>query len=78
MVTHGPDEPELASIPFSMAGGALASDVEVVMGFQADGCLLMKKGVAETVVGTRVHAARRAAADHSRAGREDPGLLARA
>ncbi|MGO8686898.1 MAG: DsrE family protein [Candidatus Dormibacteria bacterium] len=49
MVTHGPAEPELASIPFSMAGGALASDVDVVMGFQADGCLLMKKGVAETV-----------------------------
>jgi predicted peroxiredoxin len=49
MVTHGPDQPELASIPFSMAGGALASDVEVVMGFQGDGCLLAKKGVADTV-----------------------------
>ncbi len=49
MVTHGPAEPELATIPFSMAGGALASDVEVVMGFQADGCLLMKKGVADSV-----------------------------
>ncbi|HTV12479.1 MAG TPA: DsrE family protein [Acidimicrobiales bacterium] len=49
MVTHGPDEPELASIPFALAGAALASDVEVVMGFQADGCLLMKKGVAEGV-----------------------------
>jgi len=49
MVTHGPDQPELASIPFSMAGGAVASDVEVVMGFQADGCLLVKKGVADTV-----------------------------
>jgi uncharacterized protein len=49
MVTHGPDEPELASIPFAMAGAAVASDVEVVMGFQGDGCLLVKKGVAETV-----------------------------
>ena len=49
MVTHGPNEPELASIPFSMAGGALASDVDVVMGFQGDGCMLVKKGVAETV-----------------------------
>jgi predicted peroxiredoxin len=49
MVTHGPDEPELASLPFSMAGGALASDVDVVMGFQGEGCLLVKKGVAETV-----------------------------
>ncbi len=50
MVTHGPDDPEMASIPFSMAGGAVASDVEVVMGFQGEGCLLVKKGVAETVV----------------------------
>lgn len=49
MVTHGPDQPELASIPFSMAGGAVASDVEVVMGFQGEGCLLVKRGVAETV-----------------------------
>ena len=29
MVTHGPDEPELATIPFVMAGAAVASDVEV-------------------------------------------------
>lgn len=49
MVTHGPDEPELATIPFAMAGAAVASDVEVVMGFQGNGCLLVKKGVAETV-----------------------------
>jgi uncharacterized protein len=49
MVTHGPDEPELATIPFAMAGAAVASDVEVVMGFQGEGCLLVKKGVAETV-----------------------------
>ena len=49
MVTHGPSEPELASIPFALAGAAVASDVEVVMGFQADGCLLVKKGGAEGV-----------------------------
>jgi uncharacterized protein len=49
MVTHGPDEPELATIPFAMAGAAVASDVEVVMGFQGEGCLLVKKGVADTV-----------------------------
>ncbi|MGA9115103.1 MAG: DsrE family protein [Candidatus Dormiibacterota bacterium] len=49
MVTHGPDQPVLASIAFAMAGGAVAYDVEVVMIFQGDGCLLMKKGVAETV-----------------------------
>jgi predicted peroxiredoxin len=49
MVTHGPDHPEHATIPFVMAGAALASDVQVVLGFQADGVELMKTGVAETV-----------------------------
>ena len=49
MVTHGPADPELATIPFVMAGAALASDVQVVMGFQADGVELVKRGVAETV-----------------------------
>ncbi len=49
MVTHGPDEPELATLPFVMAGAAVASDVDVVMGFQGDGCRLVQKGVAETV-----------------------------
>jgi predicted peroxiredoxin len=49
MVTHGPDDPELATIPFVMAGAAIASDVEVVLGFQADGVLLVRQGVAETV-----------------------------
>lgn len=49
MVTHGPDEPELATIPFVMAGAAVASDVEVVMGFQGDGCLLCIKGEAEKI-----------------------------
>jgi predicted peroxiredoxin len=50
MVTRGPDEPELATIPFVMAAAALASDVAVVMGFQGDGVELMKAGVAETVL----------------------------
>ena len=49
MVTHGPDEPEMATVPFAMAGAAVASDEEVVMGFQGEGCLLVQKGVAETV-----------------------------
>jgi predicted peroxiredoxin len=49
MVTHGPEDPELATIPFAMAGAAVASDVDVVMGFQGEGCMLMKKGVAESV-----------------------------
>lgn len=49
MVTHGPDDPEMASIPFALAGAAVASDVEVVMGFQGEGCLLVKKGVAKGI-----------------------------
>ncbi len=49
MVTHGPQDPELATIPFVMAGAALASDVAVVMGFQGSGVELMRKGVAEGV-----------------------------
>ncbi len=49
MVTHGPADPELATIPFVMAAAALASDVAVVMGFQADGVELVKRGVAEGV-----------------------------
>ena len=49
MVTHGADHPEHATIPFVMAGAALASDVAVVLGFQADGVELVKRGVAETV-----------------------------
>jgi uncharacterized protein involved in oxidation of intracellular sulfur len=49
MVTHGSAEPERATIPFVMAAAALASDVAVVMGFQADGVELVRAGVAETV-----------------------------
>ncbi len=49
MVLHGPHEPELATIAFVMAGAALASDVEVVLGFQADGVELVRKGGADAV-----------------------------
>ncbi len=49
MVTHGPDHPEHATIPFVMAGAALASDVQVVLGFQADGVELMRTGVADGI-----------------------------
>ena len=49
MVTHGPKDPELATIPFVMAAAALASDVDVVMGFQGDGVELVRAGVAEKV-----------------------------
>lgn len=49
LATHGPASPELATIPFVMACAALASDVEVVMGFQGDAVCLMHSGEAETV-----------------------------
>ncbi len=49
MATHGPKDAELATIPFVMACAALASDVEVVMGFQGDGVCLVHKGEADTV-----------------------------
>jgi predicted peroxiredoxin len=49
MVMHGPEHPEHATIPFVMAAAALASDVQVVMGFQSDGVELVRRGVADTV-----------------------------
>jgi predicted peroxiredoxin len=49
MVTHGPADAELATVPFVMAAAALASDVQVVMGFQGPGVELVHAGVAETV-----------------------------
>ena len=49
MVTHGPEEPELATIPFVMAAAALASDVEVVIGFQGPAVELVHCGVAEKI-----------------------------
>ena len=50
MCTHGPEEPELATIPFVLATAAQASDVDVLMGFQANGVLLIQQGAAEQVV----------------------------
>jgi predicted peroxiredoxin len=49
MCTHGPEDPELATIPFVMATAAQASDVEVLVGLQGSGALLAKKGVAEGI-----------------------------
>ncbi len=47
--THGPEDPERATIPFVLATAAQASDVEVVLGFQVNGVMLAKKGCAEHV-----------------------------
>jgi len=49
MVTHGPEDPERATIPFVLAVAAQAAGIEVVMGFQVEGVLLLKKGCAEGV-----------------------------
>lgn len=49
MATHGPSDPEMATVPFVMAVAALASDVAVVMGFQGEGVRLVHAGEAETV-----------------------------
>ncbi len=49
MCTHALDDPERATIPLVMATAAQASDVEVVMGFQAEGVSIAKKGVAEQI-----------------------------
>lgn len=49
MVTHGPDDQELSTIPFVMANAALAMDVDVLMGFQGKGAFLVMKGMADHV-----------------------------
>ena len=49
MCIHGPEDPERATIPFVMATAAQASDVDVVIGFQANGVMLVMKGLAEHV-----------------------------
>ena len=49
MVTHGPEDPERATIPFVLAVAAQAANVDVVMGFQVEGTLLLKKGCAEEI-----------------------------
>lgn len=49
MVTHGPEAPERATIPFALAVAAQAANVDVVMGFQVEGTLLLQKGCAEQV-----------------------------
>ena len=49
MVTNGPENPELATIPFVMATAAQAGDVEVIMGFQGNGSMLAVKCMSDHV-----------------------------
>lgn len=49
-VTSGPGTPQRCATPFYMASVAAAMDSEALMIFQIDGVLLLKRGVAETLV----------------------------
>lgn len=48
--THASDAPETAAIPFVMANGALAMDVQATIVLQGNGVYLVKKGYAEHMV----------------------------
>ena len=49
MATHGAEHPEHVSIPFVMAIAAMASDVDAVIGLQADAVQLAVRGCADEV-----------------------------
>lgn len=49
MAAHGPEDPERATIPFVMATAAQASDVEALIGLQADGVRLASKNIADGI-----------------------------
>ena len=44
MLSHGPEDPERATIPLSTAVAAQASEVEVLLGFQSNEVSLLKNG----------------------------------
>ena len=43
--THGPEDPERASLPFVVANAAIAMDVQATVVLQGTGVLLAKKGL---------------------------------
>lgn len=49
MATHGPEDPERATIPFVMALAALASEMGAIIGFQSNGVLLARRDCARHV-----------------------------
>jgi uncharacterized protein len=49
VLTHGPEDPEKATIPFVMAVAAQASDAEATLVFQSNSVYLLQKGMAEHV-----------------------------
>ena len=50
--THAGDDPEKASIPFVMAGAALAMDIKAIIALQGKGVELAQKGYAGKMLGT--------------------------
>jgi uncharacterized protein len=49
VVTHGSEDPEMATLPFVVGNAALAMDVPVTMVLQAAGVTLMTKGIYEHI-----------------------------
>lgn len=49
IVTYGPDDPEKATFPFTLAVGALTMDVEATVVLQGPAVYLAKKGILEHV-----------------------------
>ena len=49
IATHGPDDPERATLPFVMGNGALVMDVETTVILQGSSVLLAKNGSYEHV-----------------------------
>ncbi|MFN2215547.1 MAG: DsrE family protein [Anaerolineales bacterium] len=47
--THGPENFELATLPFMMANAAQAAEVEVLIALQGPAAWLARKGVAERI-----------------------------
>jgi predicted peroxiredoxin len=50
IMTSGPDTPRRCATPFFFASLAVAMDYEATMFFTIDGTLLLKKGMAETII----------------------------
>ena len=50
IMTSGPETPRRCATPFFFASLGAAMDYDVTMFFTIDGTLLLKKGVAETVI----------------------------
>ena len=50
LAKHGPENAELATIPFAMALGSMISEIDAVVILQSNGVLLSRQGIAEHVI----------------------------